>query len=131
MGINGMNRRYADYQPELGFESWNIAATVGGYLVATSVLIMLFNFVFSFLYGKKAVPNPWNSLGLEWQITSPPPELNYSDLPEIVGEPYGYGKPGAIYGRVAPEDYAPNPTPEPPGISGPISPKQAPVPAGD
>jgi cytochrome c oxidase subunit I len=115
IGILGMRRRIYDYDPTWGFdmntfERWNLLATIGAYMVAIGGILMVGNFLFNAAYGRKAVPNPWRSLGLEWQISSPPPELNFSQLPEIVGHPYDYGKPGAVYAIVAPEDRAENPT---------------------
>lgn len=132
VGLNGMNRRYAEYQEALEITTAMKLTTAGGYVVFVSVLLMAGNMVFSLFYGQKAVPNPWNSLGLEWQISSPPPELNYSELPRIVGDPYDYGKEGAVYGIVAEADRAANPPVEPKS-SGPVpmTPEIAPSPAGD
>ena len=136
IGILGMRRRIADYDPTWSFdastfENWNIAATIGGWAVGFSVLLLLVNLFFYARYGKKAVPNPWRSMGLEWQIMSPPPEFNYNELPEIVGNPYDYGKPGAVYAIVSDSDRADNPPP-PPSEPGPIIPKvAAPAPSGD
>jgi cytochrome c oxidase subunit I len=32
---------------------------------------------------------------LEWQVSSPPPYFNFDELPQVVGNPYEYGVPGA------------------------------------
>ena len=46
----------------------------------------------------RAVPaeqNPWQSRGLEWQVPTPVPLDNFDVIPEITGDPYDYGVPGA------------------------------------
>ena len=35
------------------------------------------------------------SLTLEWQVSSPPPIFNFDEIPQVVGNPYEYGVPGA------------------------------------
>lgn len=131
IGVLGMRRHIPDYDPALGFEAWNIAATIGGWAVGLSFVLMVVNVVWNMAFGPKAVPNPWRSQGIEWQIQSPPPEFNYSALPEVIGNPYDYGLEGAVYARVAPQDRAENPTTEVPGQMGPVIPSSAPAPAGD
>jgi cytochrome c oxidase subunit 1 len=95
MGLLGMRRRIADYDPALGIDGLHMAATLGGYLVGLSVLIFAVNLWVSARRGAKAPVNPWNSRSLEWQISSPPPENNYDVPPIVDGDPYDYGVPGA------------------------------------
>ncbi len=111
IGLLGMRRRIADYDIDFGginllfFElDWQVLATISGFIAGLGVLLMLANLVFHAKYGPRAVHNPWESRSLEWQIASPPPELNYSALPQIVGDPYDYGLPGSVYGIVSPDD---------------------------
>ena len=42
-----------------------------------------------------AEANPWRALTLEWQVSSPPPIFNFDEIPQVVGNPYEYGVPGA------------------------------------
>ncbi len=97
IGLLGMRRRIADYDPALGFGSWQSIATIGGFLVGLSMLIFAYNLVQSVRAGELAPVNPWRSRGLEWQIPSPPPEHNYLQPPIVVGHPYDYGVPGSVY----------------------------------
>ncbi len=104
IGVLGMPRRYANYDSAWGFGSLNMLATIAAFIAGGSMLVFIFNMAFSFRYGVKASPNPWRSRGLEWQIASPVPEFNFSAIPEIVGHPYDYGLPGAVYAILSPED---------------------------
>ena len=45
--------------------------------------------------GARAPSNPWRALTLEWQVSSPPPVFNFDEIPQVVGNPYEYGVPGA------------------------------------
>ncbi len=109
VGLLGMRRRIADYDPALGFDNTHMLITIAGFLIAFSVLLFLFNLVRSIRSGEVAAANPWNSRSPEFQLPSPIPEHNYADHPfEVVGEPYDYGLADADYVRfgAAPEAVA-------------------------
>ena len=42
VGLLGMRRRVADYDPALGFDTYHLIMTIAGYLIAVSVLIFLY-----------------------------------------------------------------------------------------
>ncbi|MBW4507027.1 MAG: cytochrome c oxidase subunit I [Scytonematopsis contorta HA4267-MV1] len=90
LGLQGMLRRVASYDPEYAF--WNVIASIGGFLLGMSTLPFLLNIISSTVSGKKAPNNPWRAIGLEWEISSPPPVENFEELPIVIAEPYGYGK---------------------------------------
>ncbi len=98
VGVNGMNRRVADYQPDL--EGGNRFISWMALLLGASFLLFAFNLVWSAIKGEKAAANPWNATTLEWQVSSPPPEHNFPLLPEVVGNPYTYGDPDAQHAIV-------------------------------
>ncbi|MBI2304736.1 MAG: cbb3-type cytochrome c oxidase subunit I [Chloroflexi bacterium] len=102
LGLNGMRRRIADYDPTLGLGPMNMVATIGGFLIALAMLLFFINLVVSLWRGAPAPANPWRSQTLEWQLSSPPPDENFSAPPRVVGPPYGYGTPGSIHAVVAP-----------------------------
>jgi cytochrome c oxidase subunit 1 len=54
--------------------------------------------------GARAESNPWRSLTLEWQVSSPPPIFNFDNVPTVVGGPYEYGVPGAVHGIFRPAE---------------------------
>jgi cytochrome c oxidase subunit 1 len=89
-GLLGMPRRVADYDPT--FLVPNQLASFGAFLLGISVLPLLYNAVISLVSGKKATANPWNSLTLEWQTSSPPPAHNFEQTPTVAHGPYDYGE---------------------------------------
>jgi cytochrome c oxidase subunit 1 len=97
IGLLGMRRRIADYDPALGFETAQMLITAAGFVIGFSVLIMTYNLVSSAVRGKVAIGNPWGSRSPEWQIPSPIPEHSYAQPFAVVGEPYDYGLPGSTY----------------------------------
>ncbi len=97
VGLLGMRRRIADYDPALGFDLSHLIMTVAAYLIFTSVVIFLYNFFHSMKYGEKAEGNVWESRSPEWQVPSPMPVHNYQHAFQVVGEPYDYGLPGSKY----------------------------------
>jgi len=97
IGLLGMRRRIADYDPQLGFDGTHLILTIAGYLIFISVLIFLFNFFNSMKNGEKADGNVWDSRSPEWLVPSPMPVHNYDQPFEVVGEPYDYGLAGSKF----------------------------------
>jgi cytochrome c oxidase subunit I len=89
LGLLGMNRRIALYDPQ--FQPLNQLSTWGAYLLAISSLPLVIGVFWSIFKGEIAGDNPWNSLTLEWQTSSPPPILNFDTTPVVVKGPYEYG----------------------------------------
>ncbi len=89
LGLQGMNRRIAEYDPQ--YATINMFCTIGSYILAVSTVPFLINAIWSWSQGEKAGDNPWNSLTLEWMTTSPPPVENFEEDPVLVGGPYDYG----------------------------------------
>lgn len=91
LGMMGMPRRYFDYPPE--FESLHFISTIGAFINAAGYTGALLNLLYAAIFGKvKAPANPYNSLSLEWQTTSPPPHDNFPETPVVDDYPYAYGK---------------------------------------
>ena len=100
VGLLGMRRRIVDYDPALGIDGMQMAITIAGFVIALSVLVMLYNLVRSARRGEMAERNPWRSRSPEWQIPSPIPELAYERPFQVVGEPYDYGLPDSTFVRL-------------------------------
>jgi cytochrome c oxidase subunit 1 len=101
VGVVGMRRRIADYDPALNIEFGHLLITIAGFAIAFSVLLMIYNLFHSAEVGKVAGNNPWRSRSPEWQIPSPVPEHSYATPITVVGEPYDYGLPNSTYIRMA------------------------------
>jgi cytochrome c oxidase subunit 1 len=102
VGLLGMRRRIADYDPALGIDSTQLLITLAALVIGWSVLIMIYNLISSARTQPAAVRNPWRSRSPEWQIASPAPEFNYDQPFEVVGEPYDYGMVGSRYVDMTP-----------------------------
>jgi len=94
LGLEGMPRRVASYDPEFAF--WNVIASLGSFLLGVSTVPFILNMVSSWIQGEKAPKNPWRAIGLEWLLSSPPSMENFEELPIVISEPYGYGRDHAL-----------------------------------
>lgn len=100
VGLLGMRRRIADYDPALQIDFSHLLITVGGYVIGLSLIIAFINLAYSAAKGKVVTTNIWRSRSPEWTLLpSPIPAHNYPEPIEVVGEPYDYGLPGAVYAR--------------------------------
>jgi cytochrome c oxidase subunit 1 len=86
LGLEGMPRRIADYSSTAGWTQWNVLATIGGFTIAASTALFLWNVFISLRNGKVAGDDPWEGNTLEWATTSPPPPYNFDRLPLIRSE---------------------------------------------
>ena len=99
LGLSGMPRRIADYDPNAGWNDLNLLATIGGFTIAFSILPFLWNVFITFRSGEPAGDDPWEGNTLEWATSSPPPPYNFDRLPEIRSErPVFDARHGATHG---------------------------------
>jgi len=90
VGIMGMPRRYYDYLPQ--FHVPNIISTVGSWILAVGLIMMIVNLVKAKKISAKEAKNPWKGLTLEWTVDSPPTLENFDEVPTITAGPYDYHK---------------------------------------
>jgi cytochrome c oxidase subunit I len=83
LGLNGMPRRYYTYPAGMGWDVWNMVATIGAFTIAVGILVFIVNVWVSLKAGEPAGPDPWDARPLEWATTSPPPPHNFDVLPTV------------------------------------------------
>ncbi|UCD34835.1 MAG: cytochrome c oxidase subunit I [Nitrospiraceae bacterium] len=86
LGWNGMPRRYYDYLPL--YQPLNVLSTIGSWVLAAGILVVVINLVRGAFRGDPAGSNPWDGTTLEWQVPTPPPAENFDVIPEITHGPY-------------------------------------------
>ena len=88
LGVEGMQRRIADYLPGEGFQLLNQVSTVGSFLLGISMLPFVWNVWKSHKSAPRVtVDDPWGwGRSLEWATSCPPPRHNFTSLPRIRSE---------------------------------------------
>jgi len=90
VGMLGQPRRVFEYARNL--QPLNVWVSISAFLLGASILIFVINFIWStVIVREKEVGNPWQSRGLEWQVSSPPPPGNFEHIPVVLTGPYDYG----------------------------------------
>jgi cytochrome c oxidase subunit 1 len=83
LGLWGMPRRTYYYPKGMGLDTLNLVSTIGAFVIAVSVLILVVNILVSRSRGKPAPDDAWDGRTLEWTVSSPPPEYNFAEIPVI------------------------------------------------
>ncbi|MBV8889162.1 MAG: cbb3-type cytochrome c oxidase subunit I [Alphaproteobacteria bacterium] len=95
LGYLGMPRRYYAYPPE--WQPWNVLSSAGASILAVAYVLPLGYLGWSLIWGRRAGPNPWHATGLEWQVSSPPPQYNFARTPTVTIGPYAYNTEDGSY----------------------------------
>jgi cytochrome c oxidase subunit I+III len=82
-GLLGMPRRIYTYQTGLGWDWLNLLSSMGGFVMAAGVGVLILDFLLHFRFGNPAPANPWKADTLEWATNTPPAPYNFASLPPI------------------------------------------------
>ena len=90
LGLLGMPRRVFTYLPNQGWDTQNFISSIGAFLMAAGVIILLINVIITSVKNEKVGNDPWgDGRTLEWSIPSPPPFYNFKQTPLVRGlDPY-------------------------------------------
>jgi cytochrome c oxidase subunit I len=83
VGLLGMPRRVYTYPDDVGWQTYNLIESIGAYMIALGLLMVVANLVRSWFRGPPAGNDPWGGATLEWSTSSPPPEYNYAVIPKV------------------------------------------------
>ncbi len=83
LGMDGMPRRIYTYADNMGWETSNLAASVGGFILALGILIFIINVFYSKMNKVMAGDDPWDGRTLEWATSSPPPVHDFDEIPQV------------------------------------------------
>ncbi|HEX5124938.1 MAG TPA: cbb3-type cytochrome c oxidase subunit I, partial [Rhodanobacteraceae bacterium] len=82
-GLLGMPRRVYTYQEGFGWDTLNLVTTLGAYVFAIGILMLVVAVVRGWRSGVPAGANPWGAPTLEWSVASPPPAYNFVEIPIV------------------------------------------------
>jgi cytochrome c oxidase subunit I len=82
-GMLGMPRRIYTYEPDRGWDIWNLIVSIGVVFQTLGIGFFLSNLIWSYFRGKVAGSDPWDAWTLEWSTTSPPPAYNFASIPLV------------------------------------------------
>jgi cytochrome c oxidase subunit 1/cytochrome c oxidase subunit I+III len=83
VGLLGMPRRNYTYPPDVGWAPYNLAETIGAYILAGGLMLVVLNLAVSRFRGAPAGNDPFGGDTLEWVTTSPPPAYNFAVIPTV------------------------------------------------
>ncbi len=83
LGLDGMPRRTWTYDADMGWNTGNLIATLGAYLLGLGLVVYLATAIWSAFRGERAGGDPWDARTLEWSLSSPPPEYNFAVIPTV------------------------------------------------
>jgi cytochrome c oxidase subunit 1/cytochrome c oxidase subunit I+III len=104
LGLFGMPRRIYTYDRDLGWGGYNMASTIGAFILAVGILVTIVNWFHSRARGAPAGNDPWRGETLEWYASSPPAHYNFVTIPTVRGREPMWDQPELADGVQSPED---------------------------
>jgi len=83
LGLNGMARRTHSYDSALGLDGLNTLATLGSFILAFGVLILVIHVIRDCFVGEKTSFDHWDARTIEWSLPLPVPVYNFAELPNV------------------------------------------------
>lgn len=83
VGLLGQRRRIPTYAPEDGWTAINLISSVGSFVLAIGIGMILIDVVLHALTASRMRRNPWHAGTLEWAMMTPPPAYNFASLPHV------------------------------------------------
>jgi cytochrome c oxidase subunit 1/cytochrome c oxidase subunit I+III len=112
LGAMGMPRRVYTYPNLRGWGILNLISTIGAFLMAGAVALLVYILVKALKKGAIAASDPWDANTLEWTTTSPPGLKNFDRVIPVKST-----RPFRDFKRPADADWKTNPgnrsTPKP------------------
>ncbi|PEN06088.1 cytochrome c oxidase subunit I [Longimonas halophila] len=97
LGSQGMPRRYYEYVDR--FAELHMISTIGSFILASGLFLVLGYALHSLFYGKKAPQNPWAAATLEWtNVAAIPDPHNFTSTPLVTRGPYDFHKADEVFG---------------------------------
>nr|YP_009733496.1 cytochrome c oxidase subunit I [Iassus dorsalis]QHV34334.1 cytochrome c oxidase subunit I [Iassus dorsalis] len=81
LGLNGMPRRYSDYQDSLLM--WNMVSSIGSMISFLSIMLLIFNIWESMMSKRMPMYIYNNKSSIEWLQKTPPKEHSFNEIPFI------------------------------------------------
>lgn len=82
-GLFGMPRRVYTYPGGLGWNIPNLISTIGSYVLAVGLFLVLAGVLHAIRRGQPATADPWGGDTLEWGAASPPKPYNFPVSPLV------------------------------------------------
>jgi len=83
VGLLGQRRRIPTYAPEDGWTAINLISSVGSFVLAIGIAMILIDVILHALTANRGLRNPWGAGTLEWAMITPAPAYNFASLPHV------------------------------------------------
>jgi cytochrome c oxidase subunit I+III len=95
VGLLGMTRRIYTYDDSRPWATYNLIESIGAYVLALGLVLVLANLVWSRFRGPFSGSDPFHGPTLEWTTTSPPPPYNFAVIPYVTSAYPNWDEPTA------------------------------------